>query len=149
MGTYLAGHEELWRGRRRVLLVLDGTDEFDVVLPAVLEWAEGALLDLVVLRVLPAWCVRRVETATHAELRQLAATWASDSLRVAVEVRRGEPVSEILATTREHRVELVLMTSARGGLVERLLRRSMLDAIRREAPMPVREIAGPGSRARA
>jgi nucleotide-binding universal stress UspA family protein len=62
-------------------------------------------------------------------------------LVLVVEVRRGEPVGEILAAAHEHRVDLVLMPAARGDLVDRLLRRATLETVRREARMPVLEIA--------
>jgi nucleotide-binding universal stress UspA family protein len=126
--------------RRRALLVLDRYDSPEQVLPALRLHADEAPLDLVILQVLPDWCMRRLETAARVDLQNLAARWASDRLHVVADLRRGEPVHEILAAVREHGADLVLMPPHEEDLVDRLLHQTPLDLVRRAAPVPVLQL---------
>jgi nucleotide-binding universal stress UspA family protein len=131
------------RGYRRVLVAVDRFDAPDVVVHHLLKRAPGAPLDVVVLQVLPEWTMQRLTALAEANLRDLTSRLSADAVRVAVDVRRGEPVTQILAAAHDHRVDLIAMTAHRRGLVDRLLDLSTLDAVLRESPIPVLVVHGP------
>jgi nucleotide-binding universal stress UspA family protein len=136
---------------KRVLVPLDGSLVAEGIIPFIMEIAGPLDLQVVLLRVLvpvPPMAVegtRQVvieDFAKHrAEAAEYLAAMASElrakGVRVTNDVRRGEPVAEILAGAREAEADLIAMTThGRSGL-GRLLFGSVAEAVLRQAEVPV------------
>jgi nucleotide-binding universal stress UspA family protein len=136
---------------KRVLVPLDGSLVAEGIIPFIMEIAGPLDLQVVLLRVLvpvPPMAVegtRQVvieDFAKHrAEAAEYLAAMASElrakGVRVTKDVRRGEPVAEILAGAREAEADLIAMTThGRSGL-GRLLFGSVAEAVLRQAEVPV------------
>jgi nucleotide-binding universal stress UspA family protein len=136
---------------KRVLVPLDGSLVAEGIIPFIMEIAGPLDLQVVLLRVLvpvPPMAVegtRQVvieDCAKHrAEadeyLAALAGELRAKGVRVTKDVRRGEPVAEILAGAREAEADLIAMTThGRSGL-GRLLFGSVAEAVLRQAEVPV------------
>lgn len=136
---------------KRVLVPLDGSAVAEGVLP-LLESIAGPLdLDVTLLRVLQPLPPEIIEGTRHIvveniaerfdEARRYLATIATaleaTGVRVTIDVRRGEPVAEILEGVRSAKADLVAMTThGRSGL-GRLLFGSVAEAVLRHAEVPV------------
>lgn len=102
-------------GCRRVLLVLDRAVAADAAVEGFLARAQAASVDIVVLRVLPDWCLAELEAQTRATLERVASRLTSSPRRVAADVRVGEPVEQILRATEAHAADLIVLAVPRRG----------------------------------
>jgi nucleotide-binding universal stress UspA family protein len=136
---------------KRVVVPLDGSSLAEAILPFILKIAGPLDVEVVLVRVLQPIPVDVVEgsrrviledvQARFADAREylapLAAELAAAGVRVQTEVRRGEPVQEIVDTAHETGADLIAMTThGRSGL-GRLLFGSVAEAVLREAEIPV------------
>jgi nucleotide-binding universal stress UspA family protein len=119
------------------LLVLDRGDAPDAVVADCLARMPGASLEVVALHVLPEWTQRSLEIRTRADLQQAAARLTSERCRIVGDVRRGEPVDQILAAAAHHGAELIVVSASRRGVIPRGLSQSELVGILRQSPVPV------------
>jgi nucleotide-binding universal stress UspA family protein len=131
--------------RQNVLLVIDRSDGTEAAVQAVLARARGAL-HLIVLKLLPPWYSRRLEIGTRAHLARLALRLTSGTVQVTAEVRRGEPVTHVLAVAGEQRADVIAMPSHRRGLLDRLLDTTLASAVSRRASVPVEVLPKPLAR---
>jgi nucleotide-binding universal stress UspA family protein len=135
---------------RRVLVPLDGSLVAEGVIPFIMEIAGPLDMQVVLLRVLvlvpmPVEGTRQVVIEDlekrRAEAEEYLAGMARElrdkGVRVTTDVRRGEPVAEILQGAREAEADLIAMTThGRSGL-RRLLFGSVAEAVLRQAEIPV------------
>src|SRR5262249_28393714 len=91
---------------RRILFVLDRGESPETAVTSFLEWLGGQGHGFVAFRMVPDWCLKELETPSADRLQQAAARLSSARCRVIGEVRRGEPVEQILAAAQEHAVDL-------------------------------------------
>ena len=136
---------------KRVVVPLDGSPLAESMLRFVVDIAGPLDLEVVllrVIRVLPRPVTESVSAAVldNAEysstdaleyLAPLAAELKRRGIRVRTQVRRGEPVEEIVDCAREVDADLIAMTThGRSGL-GRWLFGSVAEAVLREAEIPV------------
>ena len=136
---------------KRVLVPLDGSLVAEGIIPFIMEIAGPLDMQVVLLRVLVPVPPMAVEGTRHvviedfakhrAEADEYLAAMAGElrakGVRVTTDVRRGEPVAEILAGARKAEADLIAMTThGRSGL-GRLLFGSVAEAVLRQAEMPV------------
>ena len=136
---------------KRVVVPLDGSPVAEGIIPFLLQIAGPLDLEVVLLRVLQTVPPVVVEGSRYvaiddiekriADAREylapLAASLAATGVRVTSEVRRGEPVMEILAGAKEAGADLIAMTThGRSGL-GRLLFGSVAEAVLRQTEVPV------------
>jgi nucleotide-binding universal stress UspA family protein len=136
---------------KRVVVPLDGSRLAEGMLRFIVDIAGPLDLEVVllrVIRVLPPQVTETVRTAVlenvehnTADALEYLAPLANDlrtrGIRVRTEVRRGEPVDEIVAGAREADADLIAMTThGRSGL-GRLLFGSVAEAVLRQAEIPV------------
>lgn len=136
---------------KRVLIPLDGSPLAEGILPFILEIAGPLDMEVVLLRVVTPIPPTVVETSRHIELEDVegrlaearaylapvAAELAARGLKTSVMVKRGEPVTEILAAARTVESDLIAMTThGRSGL-GRLLFGSVAEAVLRDSETPV------------
>jgi nucleotide-binding universal stress UspA family protein len=131
-------------GYRRVLVALDDSDASDGVVQELVRHAAGTILDLLVVQVLPEWYMRVREVTAKGALLHLAARLSSDVVRITVDVRRGDPVAQTLAAADNHQADVIVMTCYPSGALERLFGAGVLESVRRESPVPVLLVPGPG-----
>ena len=135
----------------RVIVPLDGSPLAESIIPFLLQIAGPLDVEVVLLRVLQPIPPEVIEGSRYvvvediekrsAEARQylapIAAQLAGAGVRATVDVRRGEPVTEILAAAREAGADLIAMTThGRSGL-GRLLFGSVAEAVLRQTDVPV------------
>jgi nucleotide-binding universal stress UspA family protein len=132
---------KLLGAHRRVLLVLDRSDDLDTILPGFVARAEGATLEIVALVMLPGWSTSQLELKTTAHAKRVAGEVTSTDIRVSAEVGLGEPVATVLAAALRHDVDLIAMTVHRLGVIDRLIDHSILEEVLRQSPVPVVTIA--------
>jgi nucleotide-binding universal stress UspA family protein len=136
---------------KRALVPLDGSRLAEGILPFILQIAGPLDLEVVLVRVVQPVMPQAVEGTTHftvqdvpAELNRareylapIAAELRERGVRVTTDARYGEPVTEIVAATREAGADLIAMTThGRSGL-GRLLFGSVTEAVLRQADVPV------------
>ncbi len=136
---------------KRAIVPLDGSQLAEGIVSFILGIAGPLDLEVVLLRVVTPVIPHVVEGSRYVELDDLearateareylapiAAELAVRGVRVRTEVRRGEPVSEILACARAVDADLIAMTThGRSGL-GRLLFGSVAEAVLRQADVPV------------
>jgi len=135
---------------KRALIPLDGSMVAESILPFILEVAGPLDMEVALLRVLvpvPPMTVEgtqvviedagRLRAEAEEYLASIAAELRAKGVRVTTAVRRGEPVAEILAGTREADADLIAMTThGRSGL-SRLLFGSVAAAVLSHAEVPV------------
>lgn len=136
---------------KRVLVPLDGSMVAEGILPFIMEIAGPLDMQVVLLRVLvpvPPMAVEGTNRVTienvekrRAEAEEYLAPVAAElrvkGVRATTEVRRGEPVAEILEGARDAEADLIAMTThGRSGL-GRLLFGSVAEAVLRQAEIPV------------
>ena len=136
---------------KRVVVPLDGSPLAEGMLRFIVDIAGPLDLEVVLLRVIKPQPPQVVETsrivvledieARMAEARDYLAPLARElttrGIRVRTEVRRGDPVEEIVAGAHETGADLIAMTThGRSGL-GRLLFGSVAEAVLRQAEIPV------------
>ena len=136
---------------KRVLVPLDGSLVAEGIIPFIMEIAGPLDMRVVLLRVLvpvPPMAVEGTRQVViedfekrRAEAEEYLAAMASElrakGVRATTDVRRGDPVAEILAGARQADADLIAMTThGRSGL-GRLLFGSVAEAVLRQAAMPV------------
>jgi nucleotide-binding universal stress UspA family protein len=136
---------------KRVLVPLDGSMVAEGIIPFIMEIAGPLDMQVVLVRVLvpvPPMAVegtrqvviedfekRRVEAEEY--LSAMASELRAKGVRATTEVRRGEPVAEILAGARDAEADLIAMTTHGRSGFGRLLFGSVAEAVLRQAEMPV------------
>ena len=147
----------------RVLVPLDGSRLAEGILSSILQIASPLDLEVVLLYVVRPIAPQPIEGTRHftfddvvARLKKareylapLAANLREGGVRVTTDVRRGEPVAEILAAARETEPGLIAMTTHGRNGFGRLLFSSIAEAVLRHAEIPVlmmrlteRQVAG-------
>ncbi len=136
---------------KRVVVPLDGSSLAEAVIPFIVEIAGPLDMEVILLRVLQPVPPEVMEGTRHVIIEDVEARIAEAQhylapieaqlrdrgIRVHCDVRRGEPVSEILAGAREANADLVAMTThGRSGL-GRLLFGSVAENVLRHADVPV------------
>ena len=136
---------------KRVVVPLDGSPLAEGMLRFIVDIAGPLDLEVVLLRVIRPQPPQVTESsrlvvledigARMAEAREylvpLAVELNTKGIRVRTEVRRGDPVEEIVAGAREAGADLIAMTThGRSGL-GRLLFGSVAEAVLRQAEIPV------------
>jgi nucleotide-binding universal stress UspA family protein len=136
---------------KRVIVPLDGSPLAESIIPFLLQIAGPLDLEVLLLRVLQPIPPEVIEGSRYvviedvekraAEAREylapIAARLKAAGVRVSLDVRRGEPVVEILAGAHEVGADLIAMTThGRSGL-GRLLFGSVAEAVLRQAEVPV------------
>lgn len=136
---------------RRVLVPLDGSALAEGIIPFIVQIAGPLDLEIVLLRVLQPIPPEVIEGARHVVLEDIPGRFEEarsylagvaeqlivNGVRVSTDVRRGEPVNEIVAGARESGADLIAMTThGRSGL-GRLLFGSVAEAVLRQAEIPV------------
>jgi nucleotide-binding universal stress UspA family protein len=136
---------------RRVLVPLDGSKLAEGILPFTTQIAGPLDLEVILLRVLEPIPPDVVEGSkrvvvediearmaeARASLRPVADGLVARGVKARVAVRRGSPVAEIVAETKESGADLIAMTThGRSGL-GRLLFGSVAEAVLRQAEVPV------------
>ena len=136
---------------KRALVPLDGSMVAAAIVPFILEIAGPLDMEVALLRVVVpappmvlegssyvvAEDVEKLRANAEAYLASVAAELRDQGVRVTIQVRFGEAVSEILAGAREVEADLIAMTThGRGGL-GRLLFGSVAEAVLRQAEIPV------------
>ena len=136
---------------KRALIPLDGSTVAETIIPFILETAGPLGLDVTLLRVVtpprPAAAVEAgpvvldnvEEQCADAEtyLVPVATELRANGIRVTTEVRRGDPVDEILAAIQDSKADLVIMTTHGRTGFGRLLFGSVAEAVLRRADVPV------------
>jgi nucleotide-binding universal stress UspA family protein len=136
---------------KRALVPLDGSAESEAIIPFICEIAGPLDIEVVLLRVLtlvpPAVLdaarpiVLDDVEARHKDAEEymapLAAELRSRGIRVATEVRRGQPPAEIIAAGRETGADMIAMTTHGRSGFGRLLFGSVAEAVLRQAEVPV------------
>ena len=136
---------------KRVLVPLDGSPLAEGIIPFIVQIAGPLDLEIVLLRVLQPIPPEVIKGARHVVLEDIPARFEEarsylggvaqrlllNGVRVSTDVRRGEPVTEIVAGAREADADLIAMTThGRSGL-GRLLFGSVAEAVLRQAEIPV------------
>ena len=135
---------------KRALVPLDGSIVAESIIPFVLQIAGPLDLDVKLLSVVvpasPAVMeagpvvvdnTERLAAEAEAYLLPLARELRANGVRVMTEVRRGEPVAEILAGVREAQADLIIMTTHGRTGFGRLLFGSVAEGVLRRADVPV------------
>jgi nucleotide-binding universal stress UspA family protein len=135
---------------KRALVPLDGSIVAESIIPFVLQIAGPLDLDVMLLSVVvpasPAVVeagpvvvdnTERLAAEAEAYLLPLARELRANGVRVTTEVRRGEPVAEILAGVREAQADLIIMTTHGRTGFGRLLFGSVAEGVLRRADVPV------------
>ena len=136
---------------KRALVPLDGSMVAEAIVPFILEIAGPLDMEVALFRVVVpappmvvegssyvvAEDVEKLRANAEAYLASVAVALRDQGVRVAIQVRFGEAVPEILAGAREVEADLIAMTThGRGGL-GRLLFGSVAEAVLRQAEIPV------------
>ena len=136
---------------KRVVVPLDGSPLAEGMLRFIVDIAGPLDLEVILLRVIRPQPPQVTETSRlvvlediesrMAEAREylvpLARELTTKGIRVRTEVRRGDPVEEIVAGAHEAGADLIAMTThGRSGL-GRLLFGSVAEAVLRQAEIPV------------
>lgn len=136
---------------KRALIPLDGSMVAEGTIPFILQTAGPLGLDVTLLRVVtPSRAAVAVEAGpvvldnteelcaeAEAYLVPVATELRANGIRVTTEVRRGDPVDEILAAVRDSQADLVIMTTHGRTGFGRLLFGSVAEAVLRHADVPV------------
>jgi nucleotide-binding universal stress UspA family protein len=136
---------------RRVVVPLDGSEEAEAVLPAIIRLARPLGIEVALVRVVPAIPttaiegagrttlheVTRVREEAESYLADVCGRWCAAGLRVTTTVRAGDPAREIVAVARDGGADLIAMTThGRTGL-GRILFGSVAEEVLRTADVPV------------
>ena len=136
---------------KRVLVPLDGARLAEGILPFIIQIAGPLALEVVLVYVVrPIGPPATEETsrftvydpaAKVSEAREylapIAAGLQQQGIRVTCDVRRGEPVAEIVAAARETGADIIAMTTHGRSGFSRLVLGSVAEAVLRQADVPV------------
>ncbi len=136
---------------KRVLVPLDGSRLAEGILPFILQIAGPLDLEVILVRAVQPIVAQAMEgtrqfmvddMATRLrEAREYLALVAADlrgrGVRVTTDARNGEPVTELVAATRESGVDLIAMTTHGRSGFAKLLFGSVAGAVLRQAKIPV------------
>jgi len=135
---------------KRALVPLDGSIVAEGIIPFLLEIAGPLDVDVTLLRVVVPMPPTVVEVGPvvlgdaeelRAEAEEYLVPFATElranGVRATTEVRCGEPVAEILATAREGKADLIIMTTHGRTGFGRLLFGSVAEAVLRQSDVPV------------
>jgi len=136
---------------KRVLVPLDGSRLAEGILPLVLLITGPLDLEVVLVRVVPPITPQALEgtgpfmvdvVATRLEeareyLAGVAANLRKRGVRVMIEARTGEPVTQLVAAAQEPGADLIAMTTHGRSGFGRLLFGSVAEAVLRQAKVPV------------
>jgi nucleotide-binding universal stress UspA family protein len=135
---------------RRALVPLDGSAIAEGALSFIRQVAGPLDLDVTLLCVVvpsPPGVVEggpvivddaaQLQAKADAYLAPLVAELRAGGVRVTTEVRRGDPVTQILASVRETRADLIVMTTHGRTGFGRLLLGSVAEAVLRQSGVPV------------
>jgi nucleotide-binding universal stress UspA family protein len=135
----------------RVIVALDGSPEAEAIVPLVLEIAGPLDLEIVLLRVVVPSppvalegsrqvIVEDVE-ATRRDAQEYLAPMAAElrakGVRAHAQVRRGQPVEQIVAAAQETAADLIAMTTHGRSGFGRLIVGSVAEAVLRHSHLPV------------
>jgi nucleotide-binding universal stress UspA family protein len=136
---------------KRVVVPLDGSSVAEEILPFLAQIAGPLDLEVTLLCVVVPVPPQAVEGTRHIVIEDVEARFAdarrrllpiaagleASGVRVAIDVRRGEPVAEILEGAKAAKADLIAMTThGRSGL-GRLLFGSVAEAVLRRSDVPV------------
>lgn len=122
---------------QRVVVPLDGSEVAASILRLILPIAGPLDVQVTLVRVVTSVEPDDALAEARRYLDRVAGELEGKGVRVQIDVRRGNPAEEILACARDHRADLIAMTTrGRGGLVG-LLVGSVARAVLARAPMPV------------
>jgi nucleotide-binding universal stress UspA family protein len=136
---------------KRAVVPLDGSDLSAAILPFITQIAGPLDMEVVLLRVVEPEPPLVFESSRHIKvedvearladartyLRPIVEDLAGQGIRALLQVRRGDPVTEIVACARDTEADLIAMTThGRSGL-DRLLFGSVAEAVLRQAEVPV------------
>jgi nucleotide-binding universal stress UspA family protein len=120
------------------------------IVPFILQIAGPLDLDVTLLRVVVPAATAVVEAGpvvvdgtgkalaeAEAYLVPVATELRTNGVRVTTQVRRGEPLGEILAAVRDSKADLIIMTTHGRTGFGRLLFGSVAEAVLRQADVPV------------
>ncbi|HEU5190327.1 MAG TPA: universal stress protein [Methylomirabilota bacterium] len=134
---------------KRVLVPVDGSPLSEGILPFILQIAAPLALEVVLVYVITPIAPQAIEGTKHFtvydvearlnEGREYLARVAAkvQGVRVTPEVRRGEPVAEIVAAARDTKADIIAMTTHGRSGFSRLLFGSVAEAVLRQAEIPV------------
>lgn len=136
---------------KHVVVPLDGSPLAEAVIPFIVEIAGPLDLQVLLVRVVQPVPPEVIEGSRHVVLEdvparmheastylaEVAARLESRGVRVATMARRGDPVAEIVAATREAKADLIAMTTHGRSGFGRLLFGSVAEAVLRQAEVPV------------
>ncbi len=135
---------------KRAIVPLDGSTVAEGIIPFILEIATPLDLEVRLLCVVvpatpavveagPVIVERTEDLCVEAEayLTPISTRLRAGGVRVSTEVRRGEPVAEILAGAKETRADLIIMTTHGRTGFGRLLFGSVAEGVLRQADVPV------------
>lgn len=135
---------------KRALVPLDGSIVAESVIPFILQIAGPLGLDVTLLRVIVPVAPAVVEVGpvvvdntenlageAEAYLLPFARELRANGVRVTTEVRRGQPVAEILAGVQEAQADLIIMTTHGRTGFGRLFFGSVAEGVLRHADVPV------------
>jgi nucleotide-binding universal stress UspA family protein len=135
----------------RAVVPLDGSELSAAILPFVTRIAGPLDMEVVLLRVVEPISPRVIESSRHIEvedvearlaeartyLRPVMQELAGEGVRALMQVRHGDPVTEIVDCAKTVQADLIAMnTHGRSGL-GRLLFGSVAEAVLRKAEIPV------------
>ena len=136
---------------KRVLVTLDGSKVAEGVLPLLKQIAGPLDLEVTLLRVLqplPPDVIEGTRYITvedipgrfknaYEYLAPIAADLEATGVRVAADVRRGDPVTEIVQAARDAKADMIAMTTHGRSGFSRLLFGSVAEAVLRQTEIPV------------
>ena len=142
---------------KTILVPLNGSKNAEVVLPHVVEIADGRNSEIVLLRVsIPPEvdliaedpeCVLYSHPDTEAQcrdyLQQIATGLESQGTRVTVRVGRGSPDDIILKTAKEIQADVIVVSKRKGQHLLHSMHGCVAEKIIQKATMPVMLIGAP------
>lgn len=125
----------------RLLVALDGSRFAEQALSYV-HALRSPSTDIVLVRVVPDSGAEEetqtaIEREAHLDLEQCAAAWGLPADRIALEVRTGDPATQILEVASDRQCTLVVIASHGRGAVGRWRFGSVADRVSRESTIPV------------
>lgn len=136
---------------KRVVIPLDGSPLAEGILPFIMQIAGPLDMEVVLVRAMPPIPPEVIEGSRQVVVEDVPARLAeartyltpladelkAKGVRVRVEARHGDPVSEIVGAARDNDADLIAMTThGRSGL-GRVLFGSVAEAVLRRAEIPV------------
>ena len=136
---------------KRVIVPLDGSKVAEGVLPLLTQIAGPLDLEVTLLRVLQPLPPDVIEGTRYitiedipgrfkeakAYLAPIATALEATGVQVATDVRRGDPVTEILQGAKDAKADLIAMTTHGRSGFSRLLFGSVAEAVLRQTDIPV------------